>query len=421
MALVSCPDARHIQHIKSGEHLKPSTRALSTSIKLGLQTARPTNTQKKNINTENNKFCFNMEQQNEETYVPKTLRNKANENQVEQRNEANEGKEERSEANEAAEQKNEATESNEKRNEENEANEQRNKANEENEKSVDNSKQKESETPEQDSSKGSLEGSQLQKCSVSFEASHKNGSLDASRERSGSNGSSISSNGSPGSSNKSPCSSNGSSKKVVVVRSAPITIGKIEKKRADSPRSPPVVPPIPEDEEEELLDFVCASSSKKDERVSFIKKLRRSSLTFRESLRRRLSTQSIEDMKVHGRDGRGEKDRRSSTPPLIEWDPVARPTMARRQSTIGVIVDSEFRMGRSMERSSSGDRLGGLGGGLGGRAAKTGIRRGSITEEARSGSWAGQQDPWLQCKFTGWRAPSQPQERTQYWKLPGVP
>ena len=24
-----------------------------------------------------------------------------------------------------------------------------------------------------------------------------------------------------------------------------------------------------------------------------------------------------------------------------------------------------------------------------------------------SGSWAGQQDPWLQCKFTGWRAPSQ--------------
>ena len=24
-----------------------------------------------------------------------------------------------------------------------------------------------------------------------------------------------------------------------------------------------------------------------------------------------------------------------------------------------------------------------------------------------SGSWTGQQDPWLQCKFTGWRAPSQ--------------
>ena len=169
-----------------------------------------------------------MEQQNEETHVPKTLRNKANENQVKQRNEANEEKEPKSEANETAEQKNEATESNEKRNEENKANEQRNKANEENEKSVDNSKQKESETPEQDSSKGSLEGSQVQKCSVSFEASHKNGSLDASRERSGSNGSSISSNGSPGSSNKSPGSSNGSSKKVVVVRSAPITIGKVK-------------------------------------------------------------------------------------------------------------------------------------------------------------------------------------------------
>ena len=40
------------------------------------------------------------------------------------------------------------------------------------------------------------------------------------------------------------------------------------------------------------------SGSKKEERVSFIKKLRRSSLTFRESLRRRLSTQSIEEMKV---------------------------------------------------------------------------------------------------------------------------
>merc|ERR1712037_992172 len=100
---------------------KPSTRGLSTSIKLGVQTARPTNTQKKNINTENNKFCFNMEQQNEETYVPKTLRNKANENQVEQRNEANEEEEPKSEANEAAEQKNEATESKEKRSEENEA------------------------------------------------------------------------------------------------------------------------------------------------------------------------------------------------------------------------------------------------------------------------------------------------------------
>jgi len=238
--------------------------------------------------------------------------------------------------------------------------------------------------------------------SVSFEVEvpQKNESLEGSRERSGSNGSA-----------KSPGSSNGSSKKVVVVRSAPITIGKIEKKRADSPRSPPVVPPIPEDEEEELSDFVCASGSKKEERMSFIKKLRRSSLTFRESLRRRLSTQSIEDMKVHGREGRGEKDRRSSTPPLIEWDPVVRPTMARRQSTIGVITDSEFHTGR-MERSSSGDRIGV-------RTIKT-VRRGSITEEARAGSWA-QQDPWLQCKFTGWRAPSQPQERTQYWKLPGVP
>ena len=54
--------------------------------------------------------------------------------------------------------------------------------------------------------------------SVSFEVEvpQKNESLEGSRERSGSNGSA-----------KSPGSSNGSSKKVVVVRSAPITIGKV--------------------------------------------------------------------------------------------------------------------------------------------------------------------------------------------------
>ena len=53
---------------------------------------------------------------------------------------------------------------------------------------------------------------------VSFEVEvpQKNESLEGSRERSGSNGSA-----------KSPGSSNGSSKKVVVVRSAPITIGKV--------------------------------------------------------------------------------------------------------------------------------------------------------------------------------------------------
>ena len=53
---------------------------------------------------------------------------------------------------------------------------------------------------------------------VSFEVEvpQKNESLEGSRERSGSNGSA-----------KSPGSSNGNSKKVVVVRSAPITIGKV--------------------------------------------------------------------------------------------------------------------------------------------------------------------------------------------------
>ena len=52
--------------------------------------------------------------------------------------------------------------------------------------------------------------------SVSFEVPKKNESMEGSRERSGSNGSA-----------KSPGTSNGSSKKVVVVRSAPITIGKV--------------------------------------------------------------------------------------------------------------------------------------------------------------------------------------------------
>ena len=53
----------------------------------------------------------------------------------------------------------------------------------------------------------------------------------------------------------------------------------VERRRPDSPRSPPVVPPIPEDEEEELIALVAKSGQ--EERTSFIKKLRRSSLTFR--------------------------------------------------------------------------------------------------------------------------------------------
>ena len=210
----------HIECLyQTGEHLKPSTRGLPTSIILGVQPARPTNKQNtnnkniyeenkqnsnnKNINTEKNRFGCNMEQQSGEKNVPKTLGNKANENQVEQRNKANENQ---------IEQGNKA----------NEAKEQRKKAKEANENPVDNSKQKDREGPEQNSSKGSLEGSQVQKCSVSFEETQKNGSLEACRERSGSGGSSISSNG------NSSKSSNGSSKKVVVVRSAPITIGKVK-------------------------------------------------------------------------------------------------------------------------------------------------------------------------------------------------
>ena len=46
----------------------------------------------------------------------------------------------------------------------------------------------------------------------------------------------------------------------------------IEKKRADSPRSPPVVPPIPEDEEEELSDFVCARCSRYQARKKELEK-----------------------------------------------------------------------------------------------------------------------------------------------------
>ena len=156
------------------------------------------------------------------------IRNQANENQIEERNEATVVKEQRNEEKKEKEQRNEENKAKEQRNEGKNTKEQRNKVNEANETSVENSNQKERETPEQNSSKGTSEGSQVQKCSVSFETSPKNGSLEASRERSGSGGSSISSNGSSGSSNKSSGSSNGSSKKVVVVRSAPITIGKVK-------------------------------------------------------------------------------------------------------------------------------------------------------------------------------------------------
>jgi hypothetical protein len=50
----------------------------------------------------------------------------------------------------------------------------------------------------------------------------------------------------------------------VIVRSAPIQckvvpVCKVEKKRSDSPRSPPVVPPIREDEEEELPSLIGRS------------------------------------------------------------------------------------------------------------------------------------------------------------------
>ena len=36
---------------------------------------------------------------------------------------------------------------------------------------------------------------------------------------------------------------------------------------------------------------------------------------------------------------------------FIRWEPAVRPTMARRQSTIGVIVDSEFRVSRTSPHS----------------------------------------------------------------------
>ena len=212
MALVSCPDTRHIQHINSGEiskypqniehtclkapqigdHLKPTSRALSTSIII----VRPRNKLKKKVKKENKTVGFNMEeQQGGETGLPK---DKKEGNQVEERKEAKEAKE----------------------------------------KAANNSKQSERDASKQEntlqsSRKGSFEGSEAPKLSGrtnsgSFDRMQKNGSLDSPRDRSGSCGSSVSSNGSSTSSAKSSASSNGSSKKVVVVRSAPITIGKVQ-------------------------------------------------------------------------------------------------------------------------------------------------------------------------------------------------
>ena len=139
----------------------------------------------------------------------------------------------------------------------------------------------------------------------------------------------------------------------MVERSAPLSC--LVRKKTDSPRSPPCVPTIPEVEEEDLHsltgfrylialspvpDSILFSSSK-EERLSFIQKLRRSSLTFRESLRRRLSSPSVEEL------GRSrEWGRRDSSPPR---------TVARRQSAIGVVIESEWRArrkSRDWKRSS---------------------------------------------------------------------
>ena len=173
---------------QTGDHLKPTSRALSTSIII----VRPRNKLKKKVTKENKTVGFNMEeQQGGETGLPKKEGN-----QVEERKEAKEAKE----------------------------------------KAANNSKQSEREKQEntdQSSRKGSFEGSEAPKLSGrtnsgSFDRMQKNGSLDSPRDRSGSCGSSVSSNGSSTSSAKSSASSNGSSKKVVVVRSAPITIGKVQ-------------------------------------------------------------------------------------------------------------------------------------------------------------------------------------------------
>ena len=177
-----------------GDHLKPTSRALSTSIII-VRPRNKLNLSKKKVKKENKTVGFNMEeQQGGETDLPKKEGN-----QVEERKEAKEAKE----------------------------------------KAANNSKQREErdaskqENEEQSSRKGSFEGSEAPKLSGrtnsgSFDRMQKNGSLDSPRDRSGSCGSSVSSNGSSTSSAKSSASSNGSSKKVVVVRSAPITIGKVQ-------------------------------------------------------------------------------------------------------------------------------------------------------------------------------------------------
>ena len=176
-----------------GDHLKPTSRALSTSIII-VRPRNKLNLSKKKVKKENKTVGFNMEeQQGGETDLPKKEGN-----QVEERKEAKEAKE----------------------------------------KAANNSKQSERDASKQEnrvqsSRKGSFEGSEAPKLSGrtnsgSFDRMQKNGSLDSPRDRSGSCGSSVSSNGSSTSSAKSSASSNGSSKKVVVVRSAPITIGKVQ-------------------------------------------------------------------------------------------------------------------------------------------------------------------------------------------------
>ena len=178
-----------------GDHLKPTSRALSTSIII-VRPRNKLNLSKKKVKKENKTVGFNMEeQQGGETGLPK---DKKEGNQVEERKEAKEAKE----------------------------------------KAANNSKQSERDASKQEnrvqsSRKGSFEDSEAPKLSGrtnsgSFDRMQKNGSLDSPRDRSGSCGSSVSSNGSSTSSAKSSASSNGSSKKVVVVRSAPITICKVQ-------------------------------------------------------------------------------------------------------------------------------------------------------------------------------------------------
>merc|ERR1719458_687054 len=96
----------------------------------------------------------------------------------------------------------------------------------------------------------------------------------------------------------------------------------------------------------------------------------------------------------------------AATPALERVNGPSKRTIVRRQTALGLIPCNESRRGS-----------------LGKESLIKEARRGSAALiDIKSGSPVSceKQDPWLFCK-SGYKIPIQPQERRQYWKLPGVP